>query len=246
VNFGPVVLVLALGGAYGVGVARVGGWPVGRTVAFFGGLVALAVALLSPLDGEAERLLSAHMAQHVLLGLVAPLGFAAGAPMRLALAASSGDARKRLARVLHALPLRPAYGWAAWTAVMVGTHFTGVYELALRDPFVHALEHLAYLLAGLAFWVPLVAADPLPRPPGPASRLVWLLAAMPPMGLVGAHLLSGSVAYPSYPDLADQRLAAGLMWGAGSLLMSAALVAIVYSALVREENRQRRREAAAR
>jgi cytochrome c oxidase assembly factor CtaG len=105
---------------------------------------------------------------------------------------------------------------------------------------------MAYLGSGLLFWVPLVAADPLPRPPGPAARLVWLLAAMPPMGVVGARLLTGSVAYPSYPSLADQRTAAGEMWGAGSLLMSAALVAIVFTALVREETRQRRREAAAR
>jgi hypothetical protein len=36
------------------------------------------------------------------------------------------------------------------------------------------------------------------------------------------------------------------MWGAGSLLMSVALVAIVFGALLREERRQRRREAAAR
>jgi hypothetical protein len=36
------------------------------------------------------------------------------------------------------------------------------------------------------------------------------------------------------------------MWGAGSLLMATALVAIVFSALLREETRQRRREAAAR
>jgi putative membrane protein len=243
-SFGPLLLVLSAAGAYGVGVRRVRDWPWERTLAFAAGLAALSVALLSPLDGEAERLLSAHMAQHLLLGLVAPLCFAAAAPVRLALGAAHHP--RRLARVLHALPLRPALGWLAFTAVMLGTHLTGLYELALRDPFVHVLEHLAYLCAGLAFWIPLVAVDPLPHPPGPAARLIWLLAAMPPMGLVGAHLLTGGVAYASYPDLADQRLAAGLMWGTGSLLMSAALVAIVFSALVREEQRQRRREAAAR
>jgi putative membrane protein len=245
-SFGPLLLVLAAAGAYGVGVRRVRDWPWERTLAFTAGLLALSVALVSPLDGEAERLLSAHMAQHLLLALVAPLCIAAAAPMRLALGASGHRQRQQLARALHVLPLRPAFGWLAFTAVMLGTHFTGLYELALRDPFVHVLEHLAYLLAGLAFWIPLVAVDPLPRPPGPAARLVWLLAAMPPMGLVGARLLTGSVAYPSYPDLADQRMAAGLMWGTGSLLMSVALVAIVFSALVREEQRQRRREAAAR
>jgi putative membrane protein len=231
---GPLALVLATAGAYALGARRVPWW---RAASFFTGCAMLAVALLAPLDGT----LSGHMAQHLLLGLSVPLALAVGAPMRVALATRHG---RPLARVLHRVPLRPWTGWAVWTAVMLGTHFTGVYELALRDPYVHALEHLAFLASGLAFWVPLVAADPLPHPPGPAARLAWLLAAMPPMGLVGARLLSNTIAYPSYPDLADQRTAAGVMWGAGSLLMSAALVAIVFSALLREEARQRRRELA--
>jgi cytochrome c oxidase assembly factor CtaG len=239
------VAIAAYGLLYGTGVRRAGSWPVARGAAFAAGLALVAIALLSPLDAEAERRLPAHMAQHLLLGLVAPLLLVAGAPARLALAALRGRRERRmLARLLHALPLRPAVGWAAFTAVMLGTHLTGLYELAVRDPFVHALEHGAYLLAGLLFWAPLVAADPLPHPPGPAARLVWLLAAMPPMGLVGAHLLTGGVAYPSYPSLADQRTAAGLMWGGGSLLLAAAIVWIVFAALLREEARQRRRELA--
>ena len=236
---GPSLLVVAIAAGYAYGLRRVGSWPAARTASFMTGVLALAVALLAPLESS----LSAHMAQHLLLGLVAPLLLAAGAPVRLALAASR---RRRWVRALHALPLRPAVGWAAFTAVMLGTHLTGWYELALENPFVHAFEHLAYLLAGLAFWIPLVAVDPLPHAPGPAARLVWLLAAMPPMGLVGAHLLTGTVAYPSYPDLADQRSAAGLMWGTGSLLMSVALVVIVFGALLRAERRQQRREAATR
>jgi cytochrome c oxidase assembly factor CtaG len=231
----PLLLVMAIAGAYAAGVRRARSWPWRRTTAFAAGVIALAVALLAPLDGT----LSGHMAQHLLLGLAAPLLLAAGAPVRLALAASR---HRRWVRALHRVPLRPAAGWAAFTAVMLGTHFTGLYELAVHDPFVHALEHLAYLVAGLLFWAPLLADDPLPRPPGPAARFAWLLAAMPAMGLVGAKLLRATVAYPSYPDLAGQRTAAGVMWGAGSLLMSVALVVIVFSALLREEARQRRRE----
>jgi putative membrane protein len=231
-----LLAVAVYGALYAAGVRRVARWPRSRSLAFGGGLALVAFALLAPLDGS----LSAHMAQHLLLGLAAPLLLVAGAPVRLALGALRDP--KPLARVLRALPLRPAVGWTALTAVMLGTHLTGVYELALRDPLVHALEHVAYLLAGLLFWAPLVAADPLPHPPGPAARLAWLLAAMPPMGLVGARLLTGGVAYSSYPSLADQRTAAGLMWGAGSLLMAAALVWIVFAALLREEARQRRRE----
>jgi putative membrane protein len=237
-----IALALAAYAAlYAAGVRRVRRWPPARSAAFAAGLALIAVALLSPLDGAAERRLSAHMAQHLLLGLAAPLCLVAGAPVRLALGALRDP--RPLARILRALPIGPATGWAAFTAVMLGTHLTGVYELALRDPLAHGLEHAAFLGAGLLFWAPLVGADPLPHRPGPAARLAWLLAAMPPMGLVGAHLLTGGIAYPSYPSLADQRSAAGLMWGAGSLLLAAATVAIVFAALVREEARQRRREA---
>ena len=42
-----------------------------RTVAFYGGLFVLAAALMSPLDALAHALFSGHMAQHLLLMLVA-------------------------------------------------------------------------------------------------------------------------------------------------------------------------------
>jgi putative membrane protein len=238
-----MTLFAVWGVLYLAALRRVRGWPWTRSAATAAGLALIAVALASPLDARADRLLSAHMAQHLLLGLAAPLCLVAGAPVRLALATLPPGGRQWLARTLHRLPLGPATGWAAFTAVMLGTHLTGLYELALRDPAVHALEHMAYLAAGLLFWAPLVGADPLPRPPGPAAKLAWLMAAMPPMGIVGARLLTGGIAYPSYPSLSDQRTAAGLMWGAGSLLMAAATVWIVFAGLVREEARQRRREA---
>jgi len=230
--------ILAYAALYAFGVRRVRRWPLWRSACFGAGLALVAVALLAPLD---ERL-SGHMAQHLILGVAAPLGLALGAPVRLALGALRNP--RPLARALRALPLTPLTGWIAFTAVLLGTHLTGLFELGVRHPVVHGLEHVALLAAGLLFWAPLVGADPLPHRPGPAARFAWLLAAMPAMGLVGARLLTGGVAYPSYPSAADQRTAAGVMWGAGSLLMAGATVAIVFAAVLREEARQRRREAA--
>jgi cytochrome c oxidase assembly factor CtaG len=229
--------LIAYAALYAAGVRRVRSWPAARSVSFAAGLGLVALAREAPLD---ERL-SGHMAQHLILGVAAPLCLAAGAPVRLALGALRDP--RPLARALRALPVTPLTGWIAFSAVLLGTHLTGLFELGVRHPLVHGIEHLALLAAGLLFWAPLVGADPLPHPPGPAARLAWLLAAMPPMGLVGARLLTGGVAYPSYPSLADQRTAAGVMWGAGSLLMAAATVAIVFAAMLREEARQRRREA---
>jgi putative membrane protein len=252
VTLAPLALPLALAVAYAIGVSRTGGWPAGRTLAWALGVAAVAAALSPPLHGWADARLSGHMVQHLGLTMVAAPLLAAGAPVRLALRTLRRPARQRFARALHAPALRvaahPVVGWSAFTTVMVGTHLTPLYGLALRHPAVHALEHLAYLAAALAYWAPLVGADPLPGRPGAAGRMAWLMASMPPMGLIGAWLLTGPLRYPEYAEpgaLADQRAAAAVMWAGGTLLLAAATVALGWEALVREERRQRRREAIA-
>jgi putative membrane protein len=115
-------------------------------------------------------------------------------------------------------------------------------------PAVHGLEHLAFLGSALLFWAPLVGADPLPGRPGSVGRVAWLVAAMPPMGLIGAWLLAGPPRYGGYAGAGaadDQRTAAALMWGIGSMVMALATVALVFAALLGEERRQRRRDAVA-
>ena len=247
---GPVALVAALAAAYGIGVRRARRWRRERTALFAAGLLALLGALSAPLEELADARLSAHMVQHGLLTLVAAPLLAAGAPVTLALRTLRPDARRALARALHARAVRllahPATGWAALTAVTLGTHLTPLYDLALRVPWVHGLEHLAYLAAALLYWAPLVGADPLPVRPGSVGRMAWLMASMPTMGLVGAWLLSGPLRYDAYAGpgaLADQRAAASIMWTGGSLAMIAATLVLVAGALGAEERRQRRREA---
>jgi cytochrome c oxidase assembly factor CtaG len=246
----PLALPLAGALAFAVGVRRAGGWPLGRTLAWAAGVAALAAALSPPLHAWADARLSGHMVQHLLLAMVAAPLLVAGAPVRLALRSLRPPVRRRLVRVLHspaaAVLAHPACGWAALTAVMLGTHLTPMYGLAIRHPALHAAEHLAYLGAALAYWAPLAGADPLPVRPGSAGRVAWLLASMPPMGLLGAWLLTGGLRYPEYAGpgaLADQRDAASIMWAGGTLILAAATVALTYAALVQEERRQRRREA---
>ena len=79
------------------------------------------------------------------------------------------------------------------------TYFTGLFELSLRNPTVHALEHAAFFWSGVLCFAPLIAADPLPRPPGALARFGWLMVVMTAMVVVGALLsFDGSVRYPSY------------------------------------------------
>ena len=242
----PLALPLAAALAYGLGIRRARRWPALPALAWAAGVLALAAALAPPMHEWADARLAGHMVQHGLLAMVAAPLLVLGAPIRLALRVLRRPARRRLARVLHSRAARvvaqPAFGWTALTAVTLGTHLTPLYDLAVRDDALHAAEHLAYLGAGLVFWAPLIGADPLPVRPGVAGRVAWLLASMPPMGLLGAWLLGDRVRYAAYGSLADQREAASIMWTGGTLLIAGALVALAWAALVREERRQRRRE----
>jgi putative membrane protein len=255
----PLATLAAAGAAYALGVRRARAWPRRRSAFFAAGLALLAVALLSGVDAWAGRLQSVHMVQHTLLLLAAPPLLAAGAPVSLALRALRPAGRRRLAAALRHPVARvlghPAAGFAALAGAMLGVHLTPLAEAAARDGALHAAEHAGLLLAGLAFWMPLVGADPGPHRAGVAGRLGWLLAAMAPMGALSAVLLTAAPRSPHYAATAaaagvdpagDQRAAATIMWVGGSLLVTVALLVLAGAALWQEEARMRRREAVGR
>jgi cytochrome c oxidase assembly factor CtaG len=255
-----LVGVLLAGGAYLAGARRAAPrWPHRRTAAFLAGLAVLVLASQSGIDGWSERLLSVHMLQHLLIIAPAALLLVTGAPVTLALRALPRGGRDGLVRLLHARAVRvlahPVTALSLFSVVVVATHVPSVYDAALRDPYVHALEHAVYLWTALLFWAPVVAADPLPHRLSPVGHVGYLLVAMIPMSAVGAALLStDTVAYAPYlgpartlgiSALADQRSGATIMWLGGTLVLVAATLAAAWTALLREERRARAREAQA-
>lgn len=258
-SFDPVVVLALLAAAalYLVGMQRVGSrWPRWRAASFLAGLAALALALLSAIDSYAEALLSMHMVQHLLLSLVAPALLLAAAPFGLGLRAGGPRLRPVLATVLTSgaarVLARPAVGLALFAATMLVSHLTGVFELALSDPLVHALEHGAMFWTGILFLAPLIAADPLPHPPSPLARFCWLMAGMTAMAVPGALLtFARTVRYPHYVHtaqllgrsaLADQQVGGAIMWVGGTLAMFALALYVSFEAMLAEERRARRRE----
>jgi cytochrome c oxidase assembly factor CtaG len=257
VDPGLIAVLAACATAYLLAARRVrGGWPRMRSVAFLAGLAVLATALLSGIDSYADDLLSVHMAEHMLLMMVAPVLLVWSAPVRLALAASPRRGRRAIAAVLHrravAFATRPAFGATLLCTVMLATYLTGLFELSLRDQTVHAIEHAAFFWSGVVCFAPLVAADPLPRPPGALARLGWLMVVMTAMVGLGALLsFDTAVRYPYYlaparalhvSALADQQLAGVVMWFGGGILGAVLTLVLVTQALIAEERRQRRRE----
>jgi putative membrane protein len=202
-------------------------WPLRRSACFIGGLAILVVDLDSGIGSLADDHLAAHMIEHMVIWLiVAPL-LAAGGPVRLALFACGRDGRQRLARWLHSRPVTvltsPAGSVALFSAVLLGTHLPVVYDLTLRDEWVHVGEHALYLLCAVLIWAPLLRVDPLPGRLPAHGQALCMAACMVPMAIVGIWLLVASApVYAHYREVLgatgavhDQRAAALIMLVAG-------------------------------
>jgi putative copper resistance protein D len=239
-------------GLYLWGVARVGArrWRAARTAAFVAGVAMALVALQSGLDAYDDRLLSAHMLQHILLLMAAPPLLLLGAPVLLALRALAPARRAALAGLLaRARKLtRPPLCLAAFTMVIVAFHLPPVFDAAVRHPLVNACEHAAFLIAGLFLWWPLCDGDPVPSQRlSSIGRIFYMLAAMVPEDLIGAYLNRAStVIYAPYATsahvlgisaLVNQQQAGAIMWVGSSCIMAAGGLCSAMAMMAVEERR---------
>jgi cytochrome c oxidase assembly factor CtaG len=220
------------------------------------GWLVVGLALSPPLDALADERLPWHMVQHMLLLAVAPPLLVLGEPVRVAFDLLPARRARQLARALRSRPLaalmKPAVALALFFLVVLCTHLPAVFDTALESDPLHALEHLAYLLAGLLLWSAVLGADPAAKRLSLVVLTGLLTAAMVPMLALGVLLDTASgVVYAPYAAgssttaaMAEQNPAATAMW-AGDLPFIVALILAGWAALKREERQQRLSEQAA-
>jgi putative membrane protein len=220
------------------------------------GCLVVAVALSPPVDAAADESLPLHMLQHMLLLAVAPPLLILGEPIRVAFDLLPPPGARRLADLLRSRPLQallnPLVALAVFALVVVGTHLPAVFDTAMESDSLHALEHGAYLFAGLLFWAAALGADPAAKPLSLIGTTALLTAAMVPMIAVGVAISTATgVFYLPYAAgattaaaISEQDAGATAMW-AGDLPFAAALVLAGWAAVRREERLQRLHELAA-
>ncbi len=225
-----------------------------RLASWLVGLVAVEIALQSPIDTYEGSLFSVHMVQHMILIFAAAPFLVAAAPITLVLRAANQQQRKRIVLpILHSRLMRtfsnPVVAWIVFTAVLWGTHFSPLFDLALENDYVHDGEHLLYLVSAMLFWWPIVGTDPMPwRLPYPA-RVVYVFLQMPQNSFLGLALFRATtILYPHYATLdrtwgptpmADQQLAGGIMWVGGDLLFLFAVIATTLAWAMYEERQSK-------
>ena len=257
----PLLALAVVGGLYVAGVVRLHGrgvrWPVGRSIAFLGlGLGAILVATCSALGTYDDTLLSAHMIQHMLLSMVAPVFLALGAPVTLALRALPVGGRRRLTAVLHSRVARvlsfPLLAGALFIGTPFALYFSGWYQATLEHAWLHDLTHLHFVLVGCLWFWPLVGIDPVPgRLPYP-MRLIAVFITLPFHAFMGVAIMGSStlIAGGWYaglhrtwgPSLAsDQQWAGGLLWASGDLI-GLVVFTVLFVQWVRASEREAARE----
>ena len=189
--------------------------PAWRVWCFYGGLVLMAVTLSSPLAVMSEELFWAHMLEHL---LIADLG---------ALLIVLGLTGPVLVPLLRAVPwLRifghPIVALVLWTANFYVWHLPALYQGAVSNDTVHALQHMLFVSFGIAMWMALLG--PLPKPAwfGNGWKIGYIVAIrLIQSVLANALLWSSGVLYPQYaPGQAEWGItAANDQSAAGAIMM---------------------------
>jgi cytochrome c oxidase assembly factor CtaG len=204
-----------------------------QVAAFTVGLGAVALALASPLDALASALFAAHMGQHLLLTVVAAPLLVLGC-RRLALARALPPAARRAVgraerRLVGAHSRRARVGLVAvavavFTATFWIWHAPALYQGALSNPWVHALEHVTMLGAAIGLWWAVIAVAR--RGAVLVSVVALFAASAQEVALAALVTLTPSAWYGAYAEpaapwgmspLADQQLAGALMWTFGGV-----------------------------
>lgn len=197
--------------------------------AFAGAMASIAIAAYSPLDALSGALFSAHMTQHLLVFLVAPLLLAISRPALPMLWALPPAWRRAAGRSLGRPAvtgvLRALNNWVVVLLLQAGVlwlwHVPSLYEAALDSTLVHEIEHVTFAAISYLFWTRVLSAGH-PGGIGHGVALLMVFATALHSSALGALLtFADRPIYASHAPytaawgvtpLEDQQLAGVIMW----------------------------------
>jgi putative membrane protein len=231
----PLFVLVVLAAGYVVLAARRRGdrhgWSSWRTASFLAGCTLLALGSASHLVPDLAEDFRGHMLQHLLIGMLGPLGLVLAAPITLVLRSVPPRGGRLIGRVLRSraahLIANPVSASALTLGGLAVLYLTPLYAATTGSSVLRNLVHLHFLAAGYLFaWV-IAGPDPAPRRPSVPARLVVLGVAIAVHATLAQLMYAGAFIHIPVPT--DQRRGgAALMYYGGDiaeLLLAFALVA---------------------
>jgi putative membrane protein len=256
-----IVLGLVIAGAlYIAGVRRgaMGKWW--RHALFFGGLTALALALLSPIEPLADHVFVVHQVEHMLLRSIGPMLLLLSQP-QAALIRGMPDWLRRgiFSPIAGSTGVRRSFGFLSQPAIST-LLFVGVswfwmiprwHDIAILNEPIHYAWHVTLLVTGLLFFSTIF--DPRPAPAGArlGTRLVMFWCAAMGNILLGAFLtFKAAPLYHAYDVMGrmfgltavtDEQLGGLTMWIPGCMMFAVSAILILHRWGLDEERAAERR-----
>ena len=215
-------------------------WPARRTASFMAGLVAVDLALQSPIATFTGSYFQAHVVQHLLLMIVAPPLLALGAPSTLFLQTANRKNKTRWLGLLHSRPFaaitHPISVWALYFGFMFLFFLTSLIDVAMLHMALMDLINIVFLLGGCLYWWPMIGLDPILHwKMGYGARMVNVLIGAVPETLLGIAIMSQSNPIASMYSLASTHSGGGMLWASTEFGTLAAFVPIFLQWMRSEE-----------
>jgi len=237
-------------------------WPVGRTMAFAVAVGLVDFATSGGIGVYAHFAFSYHMLAHMILGMIAPIGFVLAAPVTLALrtlpqgrTSQERGIRGTFITVIHSrysvIITNPVIALGLFDGSLFLLYMTPLFGKLMYSHSGHILMNMHFLLAGYLFFYVIVGIDPNPRKIPHIVRIIVLFAAMSIHAFFSIALLStttltdgGYFASLNRPWntnlLADQHVGASLGWMMGEIPILIALIA-TFIQWMRDDSREAKR-----
>ncbi|MHB1987207.1 MAG: cytochrome c oxidase assembly protein [Acidimicrobiales bacterium] len=192
-------------------------WKGARTLSFLAGLVAVDVAVQSPIAALSMGYFQAHVIQHLLLMVVAPPLLALGAPSTLLLQTSKRQTKERWLAVLRSRPFaaisHPIVVWFFYFGVMFVFFLSSLINVAMHHMALMDLLNVMFLLGGTLYWWPMVGIDPIIHwKMSYGMRLLNLLLGSAVEAFLGIAILAASRPTATMYTLASTRSGGALLW----------------------------------
>lgn len=249
--FGTLAIVLAV--LYLLGVHRLrkrgDAWPVGRTIAWLAACALLLITTSSGIGRYAPAMFSVHMMQHMALSMLAPILFALGGAVTLALRALPPAGRgappgprewilvavhNPVARVLT----HPIVASVIFIVGFYALYMGGIYDSIVDSHAAHLFMNLHFLISGYLFYWVVIGIDPKPRQVEPLTKLGMVFGSLPFHAFFGVALMSMSTVLGGWffrslgldwhtDLLGDQRTGGSLAWASGEVPLVVVMLALL-------------------
>jgi putative copper resistance protein D len=227
-------------------------WSRVRTASFLSGLVAVDLALQSPIASYTSTYFQAHILQHLLLMVVGPPLLALGGPSTLLLQTASRRNKERWLAILRSKP----FAVLSHPVTVWGLYYGAMYFFFLTPAIGYSMDHMAlmdvvnlgFLGGATLYWWPTIGIDPvLHWKMGHGARMLNLFIGLPVETWLGIALMNESARAvrhdaPMY-SLASMHSGGSILWIMSEIATAGAILPVFLQWMHSEDRKAARADA---